>query len=48
MADLQEPIFQYIGAGLFLLGNVFVLSSMYALGVTGTYLGTRLKRLSLQ
>jgi methylene-fatty-acyl-phospholipid synthase len=28
-----------IGVGLFLAGNVLVLSSMWALGVTGTYLG---------
>ncbi|KIV88248.1 hypothetical protein, variant [Exophiala mesophila] len=28
-----------LGAGLFLAGNVLVLSSMWALGVTGTYLG---------
>ena len=39
MEDLQQPIFIYIGAILFLLGNTFVLSSMYALGITGTYLG---------
>jgi len=40
MPELQSPIFQCIGAALFLLGNTFVLSSMYALGITGTYLGT--------
>lgn len=28
-----------IGGGLFVVGNVLVLSSMYALGITGTYLG---------
>ena len=28
-----------LGVGLFLAGNVLVLSSMWALGVTGTYLG---------
>ena len=39
MTDLQLPIFKYIGATLFLLGNLFVISSMYALGITGTYLG---------
>jgi len=39
MEDLQHPIFKYIGATLFFLGNLFVISSMYALGVTGTYLG---------
>jgi hypothetical protein len=40
MPELQGPIFQVVGAGLFLLGNLFVLSSMWALGITGTYLGT--------
>lgn len=40
MAELQNPIFKVVGAVLFGLGNLFVLSSMYALGVTGTYLGT--------
>ena len=39
MKDLQQPILEYLGATLFLLGNTFVLSSMWALGVTGTYLG---------
>ena len=39
MPDLQLPIFKFIGAALFLLGNTLVLSSMYALGITGTYLG---------
>lgn len=37
---LYPPIHQPIlGAALFALGNTLVLSSMYALGVTGTYLG---------
>lgn len=36
---LTDPIFRYIGVLSFGLGNTFVLSSMYALGVTGTYLG---------
>ncbi|KIW82446.1 hypothetical protein Z517_05473 [Fonsecaea pedrosoi CBS 271.37] len=40
----QQPIYPLLhqpelGAVLFLSGNVLVLSSMYALGVTGTYLG---------
>ncbi|KAH0843082.1 hypothetical protein AYO21_08781 [Fonsecaea monophora] len=40
----QQPIYPLLhqpelGAILFLSGNVLVLSSMYALGVTGTYLG---------
>ncbi|KAL9940322.1 hypothetical protein V8E36_001027 [Tilletia maclaganii] len=30
---------KYVGAALFGLGNLFVLTSMWALGVTGTYLG---------
>ena len=30
---------KYAAAGIFLVGNVLVLSSMWALGVTGTYLG---------
>jgi len=33
---LHQPI---LGVALFLVGNVLVLSSMWALGVTGTYLG---------
>ncbi|EXJ71464.1 methylene-fatty-acyl-phospholipid synthase [Cladophialophora psammophila CBS 110553] len=34
------PLYQpELGVALFLTGNVLVLSSMYALGVTGTYLG---------
>jgi methylene-fatty-acyl-phospholipid synthase len=43
MTELQAPIFQYIGAGLFVIGNIFVLSSMYVLGVTGTYLGKSIR-----
>lgn len=38
-ATLLHPAFTLLGAGLFATGNVFVLSSMWALGVTGTYLG---------
>jgi methylene-fatty-acyl-phospholipid synthase len=35
-----EPVHQpYIAYGLFATGNVLVISSMWALGVTGTYLG---------
>jgi methylene-fatty-acyl-phospholipid synthase len=30
---------KYLAAGLFAVGNVLVVSSMWALGVTGTYLG---------
>lgn len=37
---LYPPLHQpALGVVLFLTGNVLVLSSMYALGVTGTYLG---------
>lgn len=37
---LYPPVHQpAIGVALFLIGNVLVLSSMYALGITGTYLG---------
>ncbi|EPQ25699.1 uncharacterized protein PFL1_06771 [Pseudozyma flocculosa PF-1] len=36
---LLHPAVKPLAAGLFLSGNVFVLSSMWALGVTGTYLG---------
>ncbi|OJI97682.1 hypothetical protein ASPVEDRAFT_37107 [Aspergillus versicolor CBS 583.65] len=35
-APVHQPI---LGGGLFAVGSVLVLSSMYALGVTGTYLG---------
>lgn len=35
----SDPIYQYAGIGCFALGNIFVLTSMWALGVTGTYLG---------
>lgn len=33
------PIVKSAGLALMILGNVFVLSSMYVLGITGTYLG---------
>ncbi|CAG8733806.1 40081_t:CDS:2 [Gigaspora margarita] len=36
---LQNDLIKGLAALLFLAGNIFVLSSMYALGVTGTYLG---------
>ncbi|KAK0562285.1 Serine/threonine kinase [Tilletia horrida] len=36
---LTKPEVKYAGAALFAAGNLFVLSSMWALGVTGTYLG---------
>lgn len=36
---LQGFVAQGLAAGLLLSGNVLVLSSMWALGVTGTYLG---------
>lgn len=36
---IDNSIAQAIGAAMFLTGNVLVLTSMWALGVTGTYLG---------
>lgn len=36
---LDTPTFKAIGVVSFGLGNLFVLTSMWALGVTGTYLG---------
>ncbi|KAL8839497.1 MAG: hypothetical protein Q9170_001720 [Blastenia crenularia] len=37
---LSSPLFsQYIAYALIALGNILVLSSTYALGITGTYLG---------
>ena len=36
---LQSESSKYIAYTLIAIGNVLVLSSMYALGVTGTYLG---------
>ncbi|ORX94800.1 phospholipid methyltransferase [Basidiobolus meristosporus CBS 931.73] len=36
---LQTDLVKLIAIGLFVAGNTLVLSSMYALGVTGTYLG---------
>ncbi|KAF9351220.1 Phosphatidyl-N-methylethanolamine N-methyltransferase [Mortierella sp. AD094] len=36
---LNNPIVQGLAWVLFITGNVFVLSSMWVLGVTGTYLG---------
>jgi len=36
---LLTPPFTYTAYGLILAGNILVLSSMYALGITGTYLG---------
>lgn len=36
---LLTPAIKYLAVGLIAAGNVFVLSSMWALGVTGTYLG---------
>lgn len=38
-AILNTNLFKGVALGCFISGNVFVLSSMYALGVTGTYLG---------
>ncbi|CAH2352328.1 phosphatidyl-N-methylethanolamine N-methyltransferase [[Candida] railenensis] len=36
---LTNPVFQAIAIASFGFGNILVLTSMYALGVTGTYLG---------
>ncbi|KAF2120529.1 phospholipid methyltransferase-domain-containing protein [Lophiotrema nucula] len=36
---LTSPLVKYSAIPLFLIGNTLVLTSMYALGVTGTYLG---------
>ncbi|WFD29531.1 hypothetical protein MSPP1_000542 [Malassezia sp. CBS 17886] len=36
---LEHPAFRALAAALFVAGSVLVVSSMYALGVTGTYLG---------
>ncbi|KZM22801.1 uncharacterized protein EKO05_0001460 [Ascochyta rabiei] len=36
---LQNPLVKYSAIPLFLTGNTLVLTSMWALGVTGTYLG---------
>ncbi|KAF9108218.1 Phosphatidyl-N-methylethanolamine N-methyltransferase [Mortierella sp. AM989] len=36
---LGRPIFQYGAYAFFFIGNLFVLSSMWVLGITGTYLG---------
>lgn len=36
---LQSAVSSYIAYALIASGNILVLSSMYALGVTGTYLG---------
>ena len=39
MKELVRPEFQVLGAVLFLSGNLFVFTSMWKLGITGTYLG---------
>ncbi|KAJ4991256.1 phospholipid methyltransferase [Stagonosporopsis vannaccii] len=36
---LQTPLIKYSAIPLFIMGNTLVLTSMWALGVTGTYLG---------
>lgn len=38
-ALLDNPLVQSLGGGLIASGSVLVLSSMYALGIRGTYLG---------
>ena len=39
MPFLQQPLLKVIAYGLIAAGNVLVISSMWALGLTGTYLG---------
>lgn len=39
LEQLQGPLIKPLAGALFLSGNVLVLSSMWALGITGTYLG---------
>ncbi|ORY06495.1 phosphatidylethanolamine N-methyltransferase [Clohesyomyces aquaticus] len=36
---LQSPLLHYSSIPIFVSGNILVLTSMYALGITGTYLG---------
>jgi phosphatidylethanolamine N-methyltransferase len=36
---LASPIVKAAAAALFITGQVFVITSIYALGITGTYLG---------
>lgn len=36
---LKRPEITYLAMGLFASGNILVLSSMWKLGITGTYLG---------
>ena len=36
---LDNPVLEWLGLALLAAGNVLVLSSMYRLGITGTYLG---------
>ncbi|KAJ9102013.1 hypothetical protein QFC19_004938 [Naganishia cerealis] len=36
---MAHPLIRYAGAGMFVLGQVLVITSIWALGVTGTYLG---------
>ncbi|KIP06633.1 hypothetical protein PHLGIDRAFT_106708 [Phlebiopsis gigantea 11061_1 CR5-6] len=38
-AILPEPLNTILAAGLFLVGQTFVITSTYALGITGTFLG---------
>ncbi|KAK9472991.1 phospholipid methyltransferase-domain-containing protein [Dipodascopsis tothii] len=39
LAALDTPVVKAVAAAVFAAGNVLVLTSMWALGVTGTYLG---------
>lgn len=36
---LASPVIKATAAALFIFGQVFVITSIYALGITGTYLG---------
>ncbi|GHJ89061.1 hypothetical protein NliqN6_5463 [Naganishia liquefaciens] len=38
-AVLAQPVIRYAGAALFVVGQVLVVTSIWALGITGTYLG---------
>ncbi|KAJ9111760.1 hypothetical protein QFC22_006419 [Naganishia vaughanmartiniae] len=36
---MTHPLIRYAGAAMFIVGQVLVVTSIYALGITGTYLG---------
>lgn len=39
LAILSHPLVQFLAYSLIALGQLFVITSIYALGITGTYLG---------